>query len=216
MPRTRTKRKPRPYRSAIRAEAAEQTRRAILDAARALLAEEGYGRLRMQAVADRAGVALDTVYAAVGKKPDLIALLVETAISNRDRAVPAEERDYVQRIRAARTAADKLAIYAAAVADIHGRLAPLVRAIEAAAPAHPEVAAVWTRIAQRRARNLRAFAEDLRATGELRPELALDQIADIVWATGSPELFALFEQRGWPAARYRDWLADAWRRLLVS
>lgn len=216
MARPRAKYKPRPYRSALRAKSAEQTRQDILAATRALLIEDGYAKLRMQAVADRAGVALDTIYATIGKKPELIRLLVETAISNADDAVPAEQRDYVQRVRAAASARDKLAIYADAVADIHVRLAPLVRAVEAAAPAHPEVAEVWRAIADRRARNMRKLAADLAATGELRRDLSLDAVADILWVTNAPQVFTLFEQRGWSAAEFRGWLADAWTRLLLS
>ncbi len=54
----------------------------------------------MPAIAQSAGIALDTVYASVGKKPALFALLVETAISGTDVAIPAAERDYVRAIRA--------------------------------------------------------------------------------------------------------------------
>src|SRR3569623_457052 len=75
--------------------------------------------------------------AAVGRKPELVRLLIETAISNTQQAVPAEQRGYVQRIQAAATAREKLALYAAAVVDIQGRLAPLVRALEVAAAAEP-------------------------------------------------------------------------------
>jgi hypothetical protein len=45
-------------------------------------------------------IALDTVYATVGKKPTLFRLLVEAVISGHNEAVPAEERDYVHAIRA--------------------------------------------------------------------------------------------------------------------
>jgi hypothetical protein len=53
----------------------------------------------MTAIAGRAGVALDTVYAAVGRKPELARLLIETAISGTDHATPAEQRDYVRVIQ---------------------------------------------------------------------------------------------------------------------
>ena len=41
----------------------------------------------MPAIAQSAGITLDTVYASVGKKPALFALLVETAISGTDVAI---------------------------------------------------------------------------------------------------------------------------------
>jgi AcrR family transcriptional regulator len=208
--------KPRRYESVVRAEAAERTRQSILDAARELFVEQGYAAMTMQAVADRAGVALDTVYATVGKKPLLARLLVETAISNTDREVPAEQRDYVIRIRAARTAREKLTIYAAAVVEIQGRLAPLVRQVEIAGRSHPDLAAIWAEIAERRAQNMKKLAAELHRTGELRTGLSADRVADVLWATNSPELFTLFvDQRGWSVTEYEAWLADAWCRLLL-
>ena len=54
----------RRYDATRRREGAARTRAAILGAARELFAERGYAATSMTAIADRAGVALDTVYAA--------------------------------------------------------------------------------------------------------------------------------------------------------
>src|SRR5580698_7141204 len=90
----------RTYDSSSRREAAEATRKSILAAALQIFLHKGYAATTMPAIAKSAGIAMDTVYAAVGKKPALFRLLVETAISGTNAAVPAEERDYVQAIRA--------------------------------------------------------------------------------------------------------------------
>src|SRR5215469_671645 len=105
----------RRYDATRRRQAAARTRAAILDAARELFAERGYTATAMTAIADRAGVALDTVYASVGRKPELARLLIETAISGTDEAIPAGQRDYVKAVRAAPDAETKIAIFAAAV-----------------------------------------------------------------------------------------------------
>src|SRR5215510_12190461 len=89
----------RAYDSSSRRKAAQATRQSILDAARRLFLEKGYAATTVPEIAGAAGIAVDTVYAAVGKKPSLFRLLVEAAISGGDRAVPAEERDYVRAIR---------------------------------------------------------------------------------------------------------------------
>ena len=83
----------RRYDTTRRQQGAARTQAAILDAARELFGTRGYAATPMTAIADQAGVALDTVYAAVGRKPELARLLVETAISGTDQAVPAEQRD---------------------------------------------------------------------------------------------------------------------------
>jgi AcrR family transcriptional regulator len=213
----RRKIKPRRYESVLRTENAERTRANILAAARELFITRGYGAMTMKAIAEEAGVALDTVYEAVGKKPLVVRLLVETAISNTDRDVPAEEREYVKQIRASTSAHEMLAIYAAAMRDIHGRLAPLVRAVEVASRAHPELAEVWKEIAERRARNLRQLAQGLLRTGEVREGLSVERIADVLWATNSPELYTLLvEQRSWSPDDYASWLADTWVRLFLA
>jgi AcrR family transcriptional regulator len=205
----------RRYDSSRRREAAARTRQAILDAALALFAARGYAATPMTAIAERAGVALDTVYAAVGRKPELARLLIETAISGSSQAVPAEERDYVQAVRAAADAETKIAIYAAAMRDIAGRLAPVLSIIQQAAPTEPELAALWRQIAERRAANMRRFAADLAAAATLRVDPG--DAADIVWATNAPEFYQLLVgQRGWSPERYEHFLADAWRRLLLA
>jgi AcrR family transcriptional regulator len=207
----------RRYDAPRRAEQAAATRRAILTAARDLFVRRGYVTTTVAEIAERAQVSVDTVYATIGRKPVLLREVVETAISGGDRAVPAVERDYVIAIRAAPTARDMLAIYAGAITSIHQRLAPIFLALRDAALHDPTSAELWAEIAHRRARNMRGFAADLRATGELRADLTHDEVADIVWSMNAVEYWVLLvHERGWTADRFRAWLADAWVRLLLD
>src|SRR5580658_2901186 len=127
----------RRYDATRRRQAAARTRSAILDSARQLFTERGYAATSMTAIADRAGVALDTVYAAVGRKPELARLLIETAISGTDQAIPAEQRDYVRAIQAAPDAETKIAVYAAAITAIAPRMALVLGIIQQAAAGEP-------------------------------------------------------------------------------
>jgi AcrR family transcriptional regulator len=205
----------RRYDATGRRQAAERTRAAILDAARELFAERGYAATPMTAIAERAGVALDTVYASAGRKPALARLLIETAISGTDQAVPAEQRDYVQAIQAAPDARTKIAIYAAAITAMAPRMALVLSIIQQAGPDEPALAALWHEIAERRAANMRRFVADLAAAAPLR--LDLDQAADVVWATNATEMYQLLVgQRGWSPERYERFLADTWKRLLLA
>src|SRR5215469_8080505 len=204
----------RRYDAPRRRRAAARTRAAILDAARELFTERGYTATPMTAIADRAGVALDTVYASVGRKPELARLLIETAISGTGQAIPAEQRDYVRAIQAAADADTKIAIYAAAVAATAPRLAVVLSIIQQAAPAEPELAALWAEIAERRAANMRRFVADLATVTPLR--LDPGQAADIIWATNAAEMYQLLTvQRGWTPQQYQGFLTDTWRRLLL-
>ena len=83
--------------------------------------------------------------------------------------------------------------------------------------ADADCAALRAEISARRAANMRLFAADLRATGELRPDLSDDEVADVVWSMNSAEYRALLvTERGWSTDRYAAWLADAWTRLLLA
>jgi AcrR family transcriptional regulator len=205
----------RRYDATRRRQSAARTRTAILDAARQLFTERGYAATSMTAISDRAGVALDTVYAAAGRKPGLARLLIETAISGTDHAIPAEQRDYVRAIQDAPDAETKIAIYAAAVTAIAPRMALVLGIIQQAAPDEPELAVLWTEIAERRAANMSLFVADLAAVAPLR--LDPDQAADIIWATNAAELYQLLVgQRGWTPQRYQRFLTDTWQRLLLA
>ena len=209
--------KSRTYRSPKREEQARRTKHAILAAARQLLVEHGYSRTTVASIAEAAGVAVDTVYSSVGAKPVLFRLLLETAISGTDEAVRAEQRDYVLRIRAAERAKDKLELYAAALRLISERMAPLHLILRDAAPHAPELAELRDEIGRRRARNMRLFAEDLLATGDLRPGLELQEVADVIWSTSSAEFFSLLvNERGWSSAKFENWLAATWCRQFLA
>jgi AcrR family transcriptional regulator len=207
----------RKYDASRRQAAAAETRRRILDAARALFDSEGYAATTVAAIAQRAGVATDTVYATVGPKPVLFRELVETALSGTDRAVAGRDRDYAVRMRTEPDARRKLAIYAAAVTELQGRLAPLFLVLREAAAGQQELNRLWREITERRARNMRQLASDVIGTGAVRSDLTLDEVADVIWTMNSAEYYAMLVlDRGWSAQRFEAWLYDAWCRLLLE
>ncbi len=207
---------PRKYDAPRRAEQAARTRRVILAAARDLFATRGYTATTIAAIAQQAGVAVDTIYATIGRKPALMREVVESAISGTDHPQPAEERGYVQRTIAAPTAGQKFAVYAEGLVAVQARLAPTFVALRNAAANDPECAALWAEISQRRAGNMLRFAADLRSTGDIRPDLTDQDVADIIWSMNAAEYFDLLHQRGWTSERIRTWLCDAWTRLLLT
>ncbi len=208
--------KRRPYDASGRREAAERTRRGILDAALRLFARDGFAATPVAAIAREAGVAVDTVYASIGTKPQLLRLLVEVALSGTSEAVPAQERDYVLAMRAEPDAARKLDLYGAAIGSIAGRLGPVYRVIVGAAGQDPEVAALWRDISERRKRNMHELAGHLAATGQLRGELTRDEVAAVLWSMNAPEFWLLLVGGlSWEPPRLGAWLADAWKRLLL-
>jgi AcrR family transcriptional regulator len=209
--------KPRLYDASRRRAAAAQTRHAVVAAASRLFADRGYTATTMAAIASAAGVALDTVYASVGPKPALFRQLIEIAISGGDQPVPAEARAYVQQIHAEPDPGRKLELYAHSIREIQERLAPLFQVLQYAAPTDPVLDTLWREIGARRAANMRLLAAELEAAGGLRPDLSIDDAADIIWATNSSEFFLLLvHDRNWDAGRFEQWLARTWKELLLK
>jgi len=208
--------KGRRYDNAGRQIQSEDTRQRIIDAAGDLIVERGYRATTIAAIAGSAGVHVDTVYALVGRKPVLLRELLEQAISGTDHAVVATDREYVKAMRAASDPVRKLTIYAGAMRQIQARMAPLLLALRDASATEPDAQRVWREISDRRAANMRLLAQDLESAGGLRAGLSVNEAADVIWVTNSPELYVLLTvERGWPPDRYERWLADAWCRLLL-
>lgn len=206
----------RRYNSERRTASAVETRRAILQSARKLFLKHGYAATTISSVAEGADVALDTVYVTIGRKIDLFRLLLETAISGSDEPIDALNRDYVIAIRKAKCAHEKLRIYSRALSSIAPRLSPVHAVLKAAAQTEPGLSKLWNQISTRRAENMRLLARDLLKTGELRDDLDLATVADILWSMNGPEYYALLvTERGWSVAAFGEWLFSAWCRLLL-
>ncbi|HEY6794106.1 MAG TPA: helix-turn-helix domain-containing protein, partial [Kineosporiaceae bacterium] len=161
----------RRYDATGRRVSAERTRAAVLHAARDLFARRGYAGTSVVEIARAAGVSVDTLYASVGRKPQLLLAVHDMQLAEGDTPVEAGQRDYVRQIRAAPTAAEKIAAYAAALSRVLPRTVPLHLALRAAGETDPACREAYAGVTERRAANMRLFAQDLRGTGELRDDL---------------------------------------------
>ena len=207
----------RRYDTSLRQDQSARTRQRIIDVTRVLILERGYRATTVAAVAREANVHVDTVYQLVGRKPELIIELIEQALSGTDHEVAGEHRDHVTAMRAQPHAVDKLRIYAKAMSETHQRLAPLFLALRDASSADESALRIWRQISGRRAMNMRRLVGDLAETGELRAGLVIEDAADTMWATNSPELYVLLTvERGWTAERYEQWLNETWTLLLLA
>jgi AcrR family transcriptional regulator len=206
----------RKYDGSRRRAAAEAKRLDILAAARDLFAAGGYAATSVQEVARRAGVSVDTVYTSVGRKPQLLLAIHDMALAEGPAPVAATRRGYVQAVRDAPTAEAKIRTYAAAMARVLPASVPVLNALREAGATEPDCAAQVEEISQRRAANMRLLVADLRATGQMRPEVSDDDAADLVWSLNSPEWYGLVTSRGRSPQQYADLLADVLVRTLLT
>ena len=58
---------------------------------------------------------------------------------------------------------------------------------------------------------MRLLAQDLIATGDLRPDITLDEVADVIWSMNSAEFYHLIvNEHSWSPDSFRIRLADSW------
>lgn len=210
--------KPRPYKSPLREQRAQETRKVILDAAERLFTEHGYAATRLADVAEDAGVSLATVKLVFGTKPTLLLnLWHRTMAGGLDDRVPVGERDWARRQAEATDPVERMDLAAENSVLIKSRIGHLVQLIQDAAPADEELAALWTRMQAEHREKSHEFAEQLRQEGSLRPDLDVAEAGDIAWALNHVNVYRIFvDGCGWTPERYRDWLADSMRRSLLG
>lgn len=204
----------RGYDTSRRRAAAQETRRAIVEAARLLFLERGYTATTMGAIAAAAGVSHETVYA-FGPKPALFRHLVEIALSGSDSPVPGIERDYARQVMAETDSRRLFDIYARAMRETQERLAPLFAVLSEGAQTDPDLKALSDELSARRAGHMRLLATHLAEIGGLRQGISVETAADVIWLLNSSEVFLLLvRDRRWAPDLFERWLAESWKLLL--
>lgn len=199
----------RNYASALRAEQARATRRAIVTAAAQLFIERGYGATTIDAIAAQAGVSRKTVFTSVGGKVEALKLARDWAIAGDDEPVPIMERPQVKRAQAERDARQILRSYAGMVRERAGRAAGIQMVIESAAGSDPAVAALAEEGRQQRLTGMLDLAGELVKRGALRSGISRDEAADVLWLFNDARVYhRLVTERRWSPERFEAWLAD--------
>ncbi|MFB9318232.1 TetR/AcrR family transcriptional regulator [Cryptosporangium minutisporangium] len=205
----------RRYVSPRRQEQAQQTRRAILDAAAKLFVDPGYGATPLTAVAAEAGVAVQTVYAVFGNKRQLLSDLVDVTLVGDDERVAMAERSFVADIRALSGLRAKLTRYAQHLAETHARQVHVMLALAGAASADADAAAIWRKNLEDRRRGMEMFAADLAVTGEVL--VSQERAADVLWLAQDIRNYDwLVRERGWPVERFERWFVDSVAAVLSA
>lgn len=205
----------RTYDASRRREQARATRRAVLEAARALLEERGYAATTVADVARAAGVSPESVYKGFGTKAALVKEVFDVVIAGDDEPVAVADRAEALAVQAEPDVREKLRLYAASAAVRAERSARLQLAIRNGAPGDPALEELWARLGQERLTGMTMVARHLAGTGALR--VGVEEARDVLWTSISVEVYDLFvHQRGWSVAAYADWLARTLVAALVA
>ena len=184
-------------------------RAAVVEAARTLFLERGYGATTIDAISDLADVPPATVYRLFSSKHGILESLLDVSIVGDDESAPMADRPRVQALLAERDPNAQLAGFVDVVAQLNARVAPLYRILVSAAGTDTDAAALLDELTSRRQQGQRLIARSLARNGALRPELRERDAADIIHALLSPELYRLLViERDWKTERYQRWLAE--------
>ncbi len=204
----------RRYRSPLREERAQETRRRVREAARQLFVERGYSGTTIDAIARRAQVSSETVYSVFGSKRSLLEQLVHVAVTGDEDQGPLMEGPGPVETHAAPDQRELLRRFAHDITWRLERVGPLMEVVAAAALTEPEMAKLYEQLQARRLENLRTMVGWLAGLGSLR--MPANLAADTVWALASPENFRLLTRgRGWTSQEFEEWLRDSLVELLV-
>jgi AcrR family transcriptional regulator len=207
--------KRRPYESPVRQEQAAQTRARIVDAAGELFLSRGYGRTTIRQVAEAAGVAVDTVYAAFGTKPRLLTALIDARLSAGTGAANVMDRPQALAVRDEPDQRQQIRLLAEDLANVVRGVGPVFELLRSAASIEPAMAAVYAEMQEYRYQNMRRAIGWIADRGPLR--LDVDRAAETLWALVSPDTARqLQDLRGWTTPEYAAWLADVLTRTLLD
>jgi len=201
----------RSYRSEARAEAAERTRRRILEAGKFLFSRKGIDATTVAQIAERAGVSEPTVYATVKSKAGLLDALMHDAIFGSRFQQAQRQLDGVQDPvrRIALSAHVARAIYEGESAE----LSVLMKS-SAFSPALRKTQQSFETL---RRTMQRERIDALFAAGRARAGLDRERAAALLWMYTSRELYQkLVRESGWTPDDYQAWLEQTLRETLTD
>lgn len=192
---------PRRYRSGLREQRAEQTKRAVVHAAHDLFVANGWAATGMREVATTAGVALETVYAHFSSKRGLLRAVADMAVVGDDASVPLAQRPEFLAIGQGRRPA-RIRAAAQLLTAVQIRTATVAKLLREGASADAEIAEMLQASRDRQRQDVATALELIVG----RPPTTAER--DGVWALATPEVYLLLvEESGWSPEQYEAWVA---------
>ena len=192
-------------------ERAEQTRARIMDAAYRLFTQHGYEATTMQAVADEAGVAVQTVYFTFHTKAALVMTIEVRAVGGEDQ----EWREQQQRqLIEDRDPRNVVALWVAGSATVLNRITAFVALLGANLQMDAESV---ERRARERDRWFQMLIDRLVALNALKPGLAPSRALDVARAVTRVESYEDLTLRwGWTEQEWIEWMTGVLARELLD
>ena len=180
----------------------------MLAAAASLFADRGWSGTGMRDIAQEAGVAVETVYANVGSKTELLLTAIDIGVVGDAEPVPLSQRPEFAALGVG-SLDERIEAAARMLTGINRRTWGLRRALHEAAVSEPRLAARLHHLERRRRDTVRQGVEMVVG----RP--VEDDVLDGLWVVMGADAYVLLTQVGGrPEDEYERWLATTIRRLL--
>ncbi|MDP9117480.1 MAG: TetR/AcrR family transcriptional regulator [Actinomycetota bacterium] len=201
----------RRYDSTRRADAARETQRRIIAAARHELLERGYQATTLAALAGRASVSQQTIYNSVGSKAAVLKAVYDVQLAGDDEPIAMNARPEFHAVMSQRSVPATLRAYAAMSRMIIGRVGPLLGAVFVdGAGSDAELRAFLATIDRERRAGNTGVVTHIRDRFGLPEGLSLQRAVDAIWTLTAPEVADRLVRRcGWSLDDYETWLANA-------
>jgi AcrR family transcriptional regulator len=198
----------RRYDASSRWEQANRSRSRIIEAAERRFLDDGYAQTTVAAIAEDAGVSVDTIYKSFGGKPGLVRAIREQALRGA-RPVPAEQRS--DELQTGELDPRKIIEgWGRFTMEIAPRASPILLLLRDAARTDPDLHPLLEEMDSDRLRRMTDNARRLHTAGHLRSGITVAVAADVMWTYSSPELYELLVlRRRMPLKRYGQFVADA-------
>ena len=191
------------YRSALRRQQAEETRRAILDAAGRLFVERGYAGTSVEAIAREAGVAVQTIYASVGGKQAVLRA-INDRIDEAAGLAPA-----VEEMAAAREPQKLLRLAIRLTRQFAERKGDFFAALVAAAVSEPELGSIVKEGRRRHREGVQWVVGMLAEMGALRADVPVERAGQVMTLLTWPDNWAmLVREYGLSYDAAEEWLTS--------
>jgi len=200
----------RAYDASRRREQARARRLAVVLAARELFETGGFRQTTIAAIAKQAGVSSESIYKTFGTKAALAKAVFDIELAGDDEPVPVAERPAMQAIRDEPDVRRKVAMFAGGLAQRQARSAAVQILIRDGRHVDDSLTPVWEALQREGLTGMTALGRHLLDTGQLREDLTLEQVRDILWNYLSIDAYErLVLIQGWSQQQYSDWLAHA-------
>ena len=177
--------KKRVYRQNLRAESAAETRRRIIEVTRALLTRAPLENVSVPAIAAEAEVARSTIYTIFGSREGLMVAVAEDVL----------ERGGFARIGQALRGPDVVQAFATSIEvamDLYSQEHAVAQALLSLSAVDRDASSAAARLNLGRREGMQKLAQRMRDQGVLRPDLTVNEAADILWIITSYETFDQF------------------------